>query len=227
MEIKKSEKYDLERKKPVYIQVGLVLALSLALFGFEYKSYDKVEEEDTTVSTTEVIEEVAIQTKQETKPEPPPVAQVQTTLLNIVDNNVQVENDLEINADDDGSENKEVIQEVATETVVEAEEAEVFTIVEEDPEYPGGDEARMKYLKENLKYPVLARESGIDGTVYIKFIVETNGSISKAVILRDIGGGCGDEALRVVKGMPKWKPGKQRGKAVRTEFKLPVKFVLN
>jgi periplasmic protein TonB len=226
MEIKKSKKADLERKKPIYLQVGLVLALSLALLSFEYKSYDKIQEEAASVAQAEVIEEVVMQTKQEVKPETPPPAQAQTTLLNIVDNNVKVDNDIEIDADDNGEKNQEY-QEVTQEVAVEAEEAQIFSVVEESPSYPGGDEARMKYLKDNLKYPQLARESGIDGTVYIEFIVERDGSISKSVIKRDIGGGCGDEALRVVKSMPKWSPGKQRGKPVRTQFVLPIKFILN
>ncbi len=226
MEIKKSVKADLERKKPVFLQVGLVLALSLALLGFEYKSYDKVVEEDTTATHQEVIDEIVIQTKQEAKPETPPPAQLQTTLIQIVDNSVQVNTDLEVSQEDDGSQNKEY-QEIVETAPVEAEEAEIFTVVEESPEYPGGDEARMKYLRDNLKYPQLARESGIDGTVYIEFVVETNGNITKATIKRDIGGGCGDEALRVVKNMPKWKPGKQRNKPVRTQFVLPIKFILN
>jgi protein TonB len=227
MEIKKSVKADLERKKPIYLQVGLVLALSLSLFAFEYKSYDKVEEETATVTQAEVIEEVVMQTKQEVKQETPPPAQAQTTLLTIVDNSVQVTNDIEIDAEDQGEANKEVYQEVAQETAAEVEEAQVFTVVEEAPGYPGGDEARIKYLRENLKYPQLARESNIDGTVFIEFVVERDGSISKPTIKRDIGGGCGEEALRVVKAMPKWTPGKQRSKPVRTQFILPIKFTLN
>jgi len=226
MEIKKSVKADLERKKSIFLQVGLVLALSLSLFAFEYKSYDKVEEEASAVTQSEVIEEVVMQTKQELKLETPPPAQAQTTLLTIVDNSVQVANDVEIDAEDVGAKN-EVYQEVAQETAVEAEEATIFSVVEESPGYPGGDEARMKYLRDNLKYPQLARESNIDGTVFIEFIVERDGSISKPLIKRDIGGGCGEEALRVVKSMPKWSPGKQRGKPVRTQFVLPIKFILN
>jgi protein TonB len=226
MEIKKSDKADLERKKPVYVQIGLVLALSIMLFGFEYKSYDKVVADEAVVTQKDVIEEVVLQTKQESKPEPPPPAQTQTTLLNIVDNNVTVTNDLEIDASDDNKENKEY-QQVEQEATTDAAEAEIFSVVEDNPIFPGGDEGRMKYLSENLKYPQMARESNIDGTVYIEFIVEKDGSISKPTIKRDIGGGCGDEALRVAKSMPKWTPGKQRGKPVRTQFVMPIKFVLN
>jgi protein TonB len=226
MEIKKSEKADLENKKPIFIQIGLVLALSIMLFGFEYKSYDKEVESEQTVTQGEVIEEVVMQTKQEAKPEPPPPAQAQTTLLNIVDNNVQVTNDIEIDASDNNTQNQEY-QVVEQETTTDVAEAEIFSVVEESPSFPGGDEGRIKYLGENIKYPPLARESNIEGTVYIEFIVEKDGSINKPTIKRDIGGGCGDEALRVVKAMPKWAPGKQRGKPVRTQFVLPIKFMLN
>jgi TonB family protein len=103
---------------------------------------------------------------------------------------------------------------------------EVFVFVEELPEFPGGSEARLKFLQENLNYPQQAKEKGIQGTVYVKFVVEKDGSISDAKIIRGIGAGCDEEVLRVVKLMPKWKPGKQRGKAVRVYFNMPVKFTL-
>lgn len=226
MEIKKSEKADLESKKPIFIQIGLVLALSLMLFGFEYKSYDELIKDEAAVEVADVMEEVVMQTKQETKPEPPPPAQVQTTLLNIVDNNVQVA-DVNIDMGDDKEANQEVQQVDNSGESKDAVEEEIFQVVEENADFPGGTEARMTYLKESLKYPQVARESGIDGTVYIEFVVEKDGSISKPTIKRDIGGGCGEEALRVVKNMPKWKAGKQRGKPVRSLFVLPIRFVLN
>jgi protein TonB len=84
----------------------------------------------------------------------------------------------------------------------------------------------MKYLSENIKYPPLAKESGIQGRVFINFVVEPNGSISNVKVLRGIGGGCDEEAVRVVEKMPKWSPGKQRGKPVRVSYNLPVKFTL-
>ena len=99
--------------------------------------------------------------------------------------------------------------------------------VEEFPSFPGGEEALYKYLSDNLQYPDMARDNNITGKVVIRFVVEKDGSITKASIAREIGGGCGKEALRVVNSMPKWKPGKQSGKAVRTEFTLPVDFQLN
>jgi protein TonB len=105
-------------------------------------------------------------------------------------------------------------------------EAEIFTVVEEQPTYPGGEEARMRYLQENIKYPEEAKELGIQGRVFVTFVVEVDGSITDVRVLRGIGGGCDQEAIRVVKGMPKWVPGKQRGVPVRVQFNLPIKFTL-
>jgi periplasmic protein TonB len=92
------------------------------------------------------------------------------------------------------------------------------------PEFPGGDEARMKYLQENIKYPKEAREKGIQGTVYVSFVVEADGSITEVKILRGIGGGCNEESVRVIENMPNWIPGKQRGEAVRVQFNMPIPF---
>jgi protein TonB len=101
-----------------------------------------------------------------------------------------------------------------------------FIVVEEMPSYPGGDEARIKFISENVVYPVIARESNTQGTVYVTFVVEADGSITDVKVLRGIGSGCDEEALRVVKMMPKWNAGKQSGKSVRVQFNLPIKFTL-
>jgi protein TonB len=116
-----------------------------------------------------------------------------------------------------------IIEEV--EEVEEVEE-EIFLVVEEQPSFPGGEDKMFEYLYSNIKYPQVAKENNITGRVFLTFVVEKDGSIANAKILRDIGGGCGQEALRVVKNMPKWSPGKQRGKPVRVQFNLPVVFDL-
>lgn len=113
------------------------------------------------------------------------------------------------------------------EIIIEESESPVFTIVEMMPKYPGGDKEMYAFLANNIKYPAYAKENGITGTVFITFVVENNGKISNAKILKDIGGGCGYEALRVVNSMPKWKPGKQGGKPVRVQFNLPLNFTLS
>ena len=102
----------------------------------------------------------------------------------------------------------------------------IYTVVETMPEFPGGEEARIKYMSKNIKYPKDAYEKGAQGTVYVSFVVEKDGSIGEAKVLRGVGKSCDQEALRVVKGMPKWTPGKQSGKPVRVQFNMPVQFKL-
>jgi periplasmic protein TonB len=119
-----------------------------------------------------------------------------------------------------------VTDDKANEVIEEAAPQEIFTIVEEQPSYPGGEDGRIKFLSDNIKYPDLARENGIQGTVYVTFVVEPDGSISNISVLRGIGAGCDEEAIRVVKQMPKWNAGKQRGKNVRVKINMPIKFVV-
>lgn len=222
--IKKNPKYDLERFRSLFVEIGLVVALALVLMAFEWKKADKAESGFEQMQVIDIPEELVEITRQE-QPEPPK-PEPQTTILEIVDDNVEVQNELDISAEDDQS--KEVAEFIAPVVVEEVQvvEAEIFTIVEEQPEFPGGEAALMEYLGKNISYPQLARESNIQGTVYVKFVVEPNGSISNVSILRGIGGGCDEEAIRVVKNMPSWKAGKQRGKAVRVQFNLPIRFIL-
>jgi len=107
-----------------------------------------------------------------------------------------------------------------------SEEAEVFTVVEQSPEFPGGADKLNRYLTDNLHYPDEAKMNSISGTVYVQFVIDKKGQISDAKVLRGIGSGCDEEALRVIKAMPRWKPGMQRGKPVRVAFNMPVKFSL-
>jgi len=225
MEEKKSPKANLENKKLMFTQIGLIISLFIAWLAFEHKSYDKREIDPSLLRQTEVVEEEMVEITKQEEPKPQPVEMPkQTTQLEIVQDDVEVE-DIEINADMDQNEVMEeyVAPEIEEEEVVEAE---VFTIVEEMPSYPGGDAKMYEYLGKNIKYPQIARESSIQGRVFVNFVVEPDGSVSNVKVLRGIGGGCDEEAMRVVKTMPKWKPGKQRGKAVRVSYTLPVVFKL-
>jgi protein TonB len=112
------------------------------------------------------------------------------------------------------------------ESPVVAEDATPFTIVEEMPSFPGGEQKMMQYLSDHIKYPPVARENGITGRVYVKFVVDKEGKIKDAVVLRGIGAGCDEEALRVVRTMPDWKPGRQNGRSVPVYFNLPINFTL-
>ena len=227
MELKKNPKADLEKRRGLYLEIGLVVILAATLVAFEVKSYDSEEE---TAFQREVIdepEEVIIQTDVvEPPPPPPPEVPEVTTLINVVDDEQKIENEFVVNAEvTEETKNVEITQ-VKVEEEEEVAEEPIFTVVENEPEFPGGMEALYRYLAQNIKYPQLARENGITGKVYVTFVVEKDGSIANPRILRDIGGGCGAEAIRVVKAMPKWSPGKQRGKAVRVQFNLPVNFNL-
>jgi protein TonB len=103
----------------------------------------------------------------------------------------------------------------------------VYITPEKMPEFPGGEQALYEFLAKNIKYPQAAKDSNIQGKVFVQFVVERDGSITNHKVLRDIGGGCGEEAMRVVKMMPKWKPGEIRGQIVRVQYVLPVKYELN
>lgn len=101
-----------------------------------------------------------------------------------------------------------------------------FILVQDPPVFPGGDEARIEFIRSNIKYPEEAREKGIQGTVFVNFVIESDGSVSNIRVLRGIGSGCDEEAVRVVENMPRWIPGKQKGEAVRVQFNMPIRFVL-
>ena len=137
---------------------------------------------------------------------------------------VEVE-DIELNAEVDQN---EIIEEYVYEAPeIEEEEiveAEIFKVVEEMPEFPGGAGKLLEYIGKNIKYPMMARESDIQGKVFVQFVVEPDGNISHVQVLRGIGGGCDEEAVRVVESMPKWKPGKQRGAPVRVQYMVPIVF---
>lgn len=122
--------------------------------------------------------------------------------------------------------NTDVVFDEPVEGVV-AEDNEVFTVVEQQPEFEGGYDALRRFLKENMRYPKSARRMGVDGTVHVSFLVNKTGSISEVKVLRGISADCDAEAIRVVEKMPPWKPGKQNGRAVYVRMIMPIKFSLN
>jgi len=224
MEAKKSPKADLESKKIIFTQLGLIVALAVILLAFEWKSFDKSIEGFGERVVEDIPEEIIPITEQN-KPPPPPPPPKKVVQINVVDDDVEVEEELLIDVEaDEDTEVEEYIPIEVDEEVVE--EATIFTVVESMPEFKGGMGELYSYLGNNIKYPVMAKESGIQGKVYVTFVVERDGSITDVKVLRGIGGGCDEEAIRVVGGMPKWKPGKQRGKPVRVQYNLPVRFTL-
>ena len=224
MQIKKSEKASLEKDKIIYILMGLVFVLSLVYVALEWTEREVTKYE---VTDTEFLfeEEVEIQqTSQETPPPPPPPAVQEVEVLNVVEDNVETET-IEVTTEET---EQEVVIAAPVEAPVEEEEEEVvFVVVESMPEFPGGQQALFKYLSENVKYPVIAQENGIQGRVICQFVVNKDGSIVDVEVVRSGGDASLDkEAIRVIKSMPKWKPGKQRGKAVRVKYTVPVNFKL-
>ena len=225
MQLKKSPNASLEDKKLTYVLIGLVLVLSICYVAFEWteKEVTKYEVTDTDFFFEEEID--IQQTTQETPPPPPPPAVQEVEVLNVVEDDVETET-IEINTEDE--KDVEVVIAPPVEAPVEEEEEEViFMVVETMPEFPGGQQALFKYLGENVKYPVIAQENGIQGRVICQFVVNKDGSIVDVVVVRSSGEPSLDkEALRVINSMPKWKPGKQRGKPVRVKYTVPVNFRL-
>ena len=225
MQLKKSQKASLEDKKVVYVLMGFVFVLSLCYVALEWteKEVTKYEVADMEFTFEEEVE--IQQTTQETTPPPPPPPVQEVEVLNVVEDDVETES-IEINTEDD--KDVEVAIAAPVEAPVEEEEEEVaFVVVETMPEFPGGQQALFKYLSENVKYPVIAQENGIQGRVICQFVVNKDGSIVDVEVVRSGGDASLDkEAVRVIKSMPKWKPGKQRGKAVRVKYTVPVNFRL-
>ncbi len=224
MELKKSPKADLEKKKSIFLQIGLIATLVVVLVAFEWKQYERPEYDLGTFEMDNIEEEDIPITRPEDPPPPPPPEP--STELIIVDDDVEIDDDFKIDVE-------ATIETVVREFVPVVQEEEevdedyIFEIVEENPEYPGGQEAMMRYLRDNIRYPVIAREAGIAGSVFVTFVVERDGSVTNVQVIRGIGGGCDEEAVRVVRNMPKWKPGKQRNQPVRVQYRMPIRFVLN
>lgn len=228
MEIKKSPKADLENKKSIFMQIGLVIALALVLVAFEWASSDATKSDQYAISEDAGEEEIMPITTQEVKPvlPPPPPPQVMD-VLNIVEDNANVDDELVL-ADTESDQNTQVeyVAPIEVEKEEEVEEAAVFFIVEDMPLFPGGPAELNKYIAQSVKYPVIAQENGIQGRVYISFVVNAKGKIENVKVARGVDASLDKEAVRVVEAMPDWKPGRQGNKAVKVSFTIPVNFVL-
>ncbi len=230
MEIKKSAKANLENKKLLFTEIGLILSLLVVWFAFEWSTTDK--QVSVFEETAEVVEaEEMIPITQETPPPPPtaaPKIPVLSDQIDIVDDEVQVDDNLFMNLEDDASMGVEIMDYVETveEEVIE-EEAIPFQFVEEKPSFMGGDaNAFSKWVNERLVYPEIAKENGVSGRVTLQFTVNTDGSVSNIKVLRGVDPSLDKEAVRVVSMSPKWTPGKQRDRAVKVTYTFPVIFQL-
>jgi len=225
MEVKKSPKADLENKKTVFMQIGLVVVLALVFIAFEWSNSDVDAEKFNMTQEVQAEEEIVPITRQEeVKPPPPPPPPKVTDVLNIVDDDVELDEELDIE-DTEIDEDTEVEFDISLEEE-ESEDAPVFFIVEEMPEFPGGNLELRKFIAKSVKYPVIAQENGIQGRVYVQFVVGTDGAVMQVKVARGVDPNLDKEAIRVVQSMPKWKAGKQRGKAVKVSYTVPINFVL-
>ena len=227
MEIKKSPKANLEDKRLTFIFMGLIVALAILYTAFEWTQREiTVHEADNEDFLIE--EEIQIdQTFQDETPPPPPEPEEVPEVIEeikIVEDDVETE---EVNfSTEDTKEAVEIKQVVIEEEEEEEEIEEVFLVVEEQPEFPGGMAKLMKYFSDNVRYPVVAAENGIQGRVICQFTVWRDGSIRDIVVVRGVDKSLDKEAVRLIENMPKWKPGKQRGKEVSCKFTVPVSFRL-
>jgi protein TonB len=224
MEIKKSFKADLEGKRALFVEIGIVAALAFMLVAFEWTSQPKDNQLLQAAQMGEADEEIIPITRQqpEQPPPPPPPPQV-IEVINIVEDNVDIE---EFDFDDMEADEDMSIDFVPFEEEEEAEE-EVFFIVEDMPKFQGGGKEKFReYIAQNLQYPAIAAENGISGRVFVQFAVNAKGEVVDVVVVRGVDPALDKEAVRVVKSSPKWTPGKQRGRPVKVQFTFPIVFVL-
>ena len=229
MEIKKSPKANLENKKFLFTEIGLIVALLAVLGAFEWSTTEATSLEALGDDVAVVVEEEQVPITQEEQLPPPEVPKepVMSDIIDIVDDDIKVD-DVVISTEDDkslGVEIKEYIVE-QEEEVVEEEEVP-FAIVEQKPTFQGGDANTFtKWVFSKIVYPEIAKENGVQGRVTLQFTIETDGSVKNVKVLRGVDSSLDKEAVRVVSSSPKWEPGKQRNKAVKVKYTFPVVFQL-
>lgn len=228
MEIKKSDRANLEKGKSTSLLIGFVMALAVMFVALEWTQRD-VEDNSEIYGVKDVSlnEEMVPITLPEKKTVPPPPAAVtKAEIIEIVEDDAEIEEDI-MASFEDNVEWVDLSEIDYVEVEPEPEEEEIFMVVEQAPEFPGGTNALYDYLRKNMKYPAICRESGITGRVIVSFTVNKDGSIVDVEVVKGVHPQMDKEAVRVVSAMPKWKPGEQRGKPVRCRFNLPVNFRLN
>lgn len=223
MEPKKNPNVDLEKKRSLYLQIGLVVALFIVLGAFEYRSYEKIASSLGEFNLEADWEEEIENTFREEKPPPPPPPPPDEIV--IVEDEEELENEIEIE-DTESDEDLEIEEEEETTD-------EVFMIVEDMPRFEGCTDDQctqleiMKYIAKKTKYPPIAKENNITGRVFVSFVVDKSGKVTNVKVLRGVDKYLDAEAVRVIQSMPKFKPGKQRGKAVNVQYNVPINFKLS
>jgi protein TonB len=224
MEPKKTEKADLTKKSFLFLTVGLVVSLLLAIMAFSYRVYDDTSVTD--LSKNDAMEEEILEVPP-TEQLPPPPPKIQQPQIIEVPDEKKIEEEIEINMDTEVTEETKV-EEIKIAPVEEEKEDpnQIFLVVEETAAPIGGMPAFYEFVSKKLKYPAQARRMGVEGKVFVEFVIERDGTITDVKAIKGIGAGCDEEAVRVLQSAPKWKPGKQRGKPVRQRMVLPIAFKL-
>ncbi len=221
---KKFEPSNIHKYSGLLANIGLVISLGIVITAFEWKDYDPKQVIDLG-SVSDDFEDV-IEIPPTVQPPPPPPKMQQPEIIEVPDEE-ELEQEIEVNLDVEVTE-ETVIEEVVVDVEPEEEEVEqVFLIVEDQPEPSGGMGAFYEYLGKNIRYPEQARRMGVEGRVFVEFVVDKDGSLTNVRVVKGIGAGCDEEAVRVVNGAPNWKPGKQRGRPVKVKMTVPVFFKLS
>jgi periplasmic protein TonB len=227
MELKKSDKANLEKKKGLFLQIGLVTVLALLLIAFEWTTREVTTGTLGELSDVVMEEEIIPITRpEEIQPPPPPPPPQVTEVLKIVEDDVEIDDDLFIDDVEARPETRIDFRQIEMEEE-EIDDDKIFVIVEDPPDFQGkGQDGFRQYIAENLRYPQIAAEKGIQGRVFVSFVVNADGTVTNAEVVRGVDPALDREALRVVMSSPRWTPGRQRGRAVRVAFTFPINFVL-
>lgn len=223
MEAKKTEKADLTKKSGFFFSIGLFITMGLVVSAFEWKEADEGVI-DLAGKRTDTFEETLEVPPTEQPPPPAPVIQ-QPQVVEVPDEE-EIKDDIKVNLDVEVTEEAKVEQIVVQAEEPKEETEEIFTVVEESAAPKGGMAAFYKFVNEKIKYPAQARRMGIEGRVFVEFVIQKDGSLSDVRAIKGIGAGCDEEAVRVIQSCPSWTPGKQRGKPVKQRYTLPIIFKL-
>ena len=230
MEVKKSPKASLENKRFLFTEIGFVIALLAVLFAFDYSSKEKkVATLETETAAVEVEDMIPITQETPPPPEAAPKIPILSDQIDVVDDNIKIDDNMFQNLEDDANSGVEIMDyiESAPEEETIEEEAIPFQLVEEKPSFNGGDANEFsKWVNSKLVYPEIAKENGVQGRVTLQFTVNADGTVSNVKVLRGVDSSLDKEAVRVVSSSPKWKPGKQRDRAVKVTYTFPVIFQL-
>jgi len=224
MELKKNPKISLERKQGMFFNIGLAISLLLMITAFEWRFYDDGSLVDLGQidDNFEDIMEIPL-----TEQPPPPPPKIELPKIIEVPDEEEIEEDIDVDLDVEITE-ETVIEDIVFEEAPEEEVAdEIFDIVEDQPAPPGGMAAFYKYIGKHIRYPNQARRMGIEGRVFVQFVVDKKGRLTDVKAIKGIGAGCDEEAVRILKGAPQWKAGKQRGRPVKVRMILPITFKLS